>query len=304
MPIDTPRLADTPQNAAQRTARILLLEALIIRATSGHAPGGSAKARHDRTRMFWELGPEHVQQWQLLRGVTALGVPEPIWMLPVISVLHDLCREGGVPCIADISSVEPGTVREETVGQDMGHQRPELLTERRAADLKAARQLAPATDLRRPIATPILIVRQITLADPGSPDAPEAIGGSLEKIMALREIGYRVILLCRDALPLRRRLGPVVDHTLQLRRPGPWSLSRLCNETDKRLIVSGRNLAAVTPDKLNRIWHPTMSTAVLSMLLDDLATGRDSKAQRLELDGPSLRRSSDTPKPIDEAPPA
>lgn len=274
MPIDTPPLSAMPQNAAQRTARLMLLEALIIRATSGHGPGGSAQAGPDRTRMFWELGPQHVYQWQLLRGVTALGVPEPIWTPHVINVLYDLCREGGVPCIADIPSAEPGTVREQAVGPDVRSQRPKLLTECRAVDLKAARQLAPATDLRRPIATPILIVGEIPLAYPGSPDAPDCIGSWLDKIIALREVGYRVILLCRDALCVQRRLGSAANHTLQLRLPGPWSLSRLCNETDKRLIVSGRNLAAATPDNLNRIWHPTMSTAVISMLLDELATGQ------------------------------
>ncbi|MBS3025657.1 hypothetical protein [Acidiphilium multivorum] len=89
------RPAYTP---AQIAARLIFLQTLIHRSTSGHGRGGTREAYRRRPQLRHDLDYRHLFHWQILRGTTAIGIGDAVWLPEIRDLITTLCAEDGIGC--------------------------------------------------------------------------------------------------------------------------------------------------------------------------------------------------------------
>lgn len=250
----------------------MLVQGVIRNATSGHGPGGTGRARVRRPQLSLALNHQHLFQWQIPRGVTAVGVSDPLWLSAVGTSLSEICEEDGVPCWVDVSHIEGDLLIDENAGSTPA---PLLQpVQNRRVAMRAASDLAPTVNLDRRTASPMIIFTPAWCDFFGSSVGLLGNDGWLELIDRLRLEGFRVVILCHDAIAMARRLPDVIDDVISLHGMSEWVFRNLCERLCGPVVHplppnAERPLLGVSPEMLDRCWRPGMSPAMLRSRLEE-----------------------------------
>ena len=254
---------------AQIAACLVVLQSLILRTTSGHGQGGTRRAYIRRYQLRRALDYRHLFHWQLLRGATAIGIGDRLWLPEIRDLVTYLCDADGIRWWIDPTH----QVANELIAAGAASFAPACDVRHdtaRLALMREATALAPTVSLDRLTTSPVVIFTPAWADYLGSTSGRAGNDSWLDLVHRLSRAGFRVVILVHDVYAFGNMFPGFADHVLPLRGVGPWVFDKLCKvlcgySRPRPLVETGAFFSAASPSRLNAAWRPGSSPEVFRL---------------------------------------
>lgn len=267
---DHSNFSDTNNNIdiISRCIKLMILYALINSKKSDPSDIDYCSFRTTQAQKLRDYDHRHLTAESFGPGVIAIGFYSPEWRRAARKVLAAIIGTDGAVILVNPSEAQIAETNDRMSQSMVEFEQPAIRGQRTVSMHSISVQESQT--------------RTIILTCPTATNVKKARAVA-ERARDLDRRGWRVLILCDDALQICNDNRANVDQALQAGEITPWLLCKICQQrSTKRSIYSGRFLSKITPARLKRSWRPGSSEDVLKIHLEEAICARMSSLDRWE----------------------